>query len=160
MKTNCQAEIDACLADGQPVGTALDPSAVTPGNVPASLVGSWVHAAYGATERFKFNADGTGYYQSGLTSTSTCAVTQDTVWDGTVNIEATTITVNATTVTNTRFECGQKSVTTDSPTTLHFSYLYNTAADTLSTLDSNCAAKYPDSPSSQALYCKNDFARE
>ncbi len=53
-----------------------------------------------------------------------------------------------------------KTETTSPPQTLSFSYLYNAGLDALSTLDSACAAQYPDSPSSQALYCKEDYTRE
>ena len=131
-----------------------------PGSVPGALVGSWVHANFGEDERFKLNADGTGYYQSSVADPGGCSVTQGSTWDGTVVIDETTITIYATTVTNTRFECGNKTVTTSAPQTLHFSYTYDAGTDGLSVIDSACAAKYADSPSSQSLYCKNAYTRE
>jgi hypothetical protein len=130
------------------------------GHVPSELVGSWVRASYGATDRIRLNADGTGYYQTALTDTGPCSLTQNTIWDGTAVVDATRITIYATTVTNTRFECGKKTDTIGSPEVLQFSYVYDAGADVLSTIDQTCAAKYPDSPSSQSLYCKNVYARE
>ena len=120
LQTNCQAEVDACLAQGQPMGTPLEEGGAVQGTVPASLVGSWVHTNYGETNRLRLDAAGTGYYQLGVTSVASCAITEETTWDGTVAVDATTITVYGTTVTNTSFTCGQKSQTMSAPQTLHF----------------------------------------
>lgn len=160
LQTNCQGEIDTCFAQGQPTGTPLAGGSTTPGSVPAELAGSWVHAAWGQTERFTLEADGTGSYQSGITSTTTCALTQNTTWDGTVVVDATTITIYGTNVTYTRLQCGLKTTTTNPPQTMRFTYTYDAATDALSVIDNGCAASYPDSPSSQSLYCKNAYTRE
>ena len=87
-------------------------------------------------------------------------MTDQTIWDGTAVVDATTITIYATTVTTSRDQCGQKTKTSAPPQTLHFSYVYDAGRDVLSVIDNTCAAKYPDSPSSQLLYCKNEYARE
>lgn len=160
LNTNCSNELDACFSQGKPTGTPLDPTSTTPGSVPANLVGSWAMANYGATNRFKFNADGTGYYQTSLTQGDSCLITENTTWDGTAVIDDTTITVYATTVTNTRDECGTRSQTSDPAKTLHFTYTYDASADALTVLDGDCAAQYPDSPSSAQLYCQNTLPRE
>lgn len=51
-------------------------------------------------------------------------------------------------------------MTTSPPQTLRFTYTYDAGTDVFTAIDSNCAAKYPDSPSSQELYCKKVYARE
>lgn len=161
LQTKCQASVDACLAqDAPPKGAPLEDGGAVQGNVPTELVGSFVHAAYGATERFKLNADGTGYYESGLTSLSSCAITESTTWAGTVVVDATTITIYATNVTNMKFQCGSKSQTTSPPETRRFRYTYDASKGVLTTIDEDCAAKYPDSPASQSLYCENACTRE
>ena len=85
-------------------------------------------------------------------------MTQTTVWSGTALVDATTIKIFATTVKNTNDECGQRSETTSPPETMLFDYTFD--GTVLSAIDANCASKYPDSPSSQSLYCKNDYPRE
>ena len=160
LSAHCQAELDGCFAQGRTVGTPLDDGGAVPGTVPTQLAGSWAHAAWGQTERFKLASDGTGYYQSSLSSQQGCVVTDQTIWNGTAVVDATTITIYATTVTTSRDQCGQKTKTSAPPQTLHFSYVYDAGTDVLSVIDNTCAAKYPDSPSSQLLYCKNEYARE
>lgn len=160
LTANCETEAETCLAQGKAMGTPLPAGGEMPGSVPKELVGSWAHANDGEDERFKLNADGTGYYQSAVTSTGGCAITNETNWDGTVVVDATTVTVYGTTVTNEEHVCGSKNVTTSPPQTLHFTYTYDAGTDVFTAIDSNCAAKYPDSPSSQELYCKNVYARE
>jgi hypothetical protein len=52
------------------------------------------------------------------------------------------------------------SETMDAAQTLHFTYTFAAGSSMLSTVDSTCAAKYPDSPSSASLYCSTVFSKE
>ncbi|HEY8077934.1 MAG TPA: hypothetical protein VIF62_27600 [Labilithrix sp.] len=159
LQASCQMQVDTCLAQGRPKGTPLGGGAAT-GTVPMELVGSWQVTNYGETDRFVFKADGTGYFQLGLTTAASCAITEETFWKGTIVVDATTIVISATSVTNETHECGQVMMTTSPPATRTFSYTYDAPTDVLTAVDSDCAAQYPDSPASQDLYCKNVYARE
>jgi hypothetical protein len=161
LKANCEPQLDACVAGSAPAptGTDLEGGSGPPGSVPADFVGTWMAGDsfdLGATQELQFNADGTGLYaQSFSGSLGQCASTIVTKYEGTVVIDAgaATITVYATTVTESTSACGAPTTMTKPAKTLSFTYQPDNLNDGgISVVDSVCASQYTAQPDIN-LYC-------
>jgi hypothetical protein len=144
VQEKCNESLTACTASSTPKtnGTALEGDA-PPGSVPADLVGSWAGANFGVTERLVFNSDGTGTWQSAVTTNQTgCFSYTNTNRSGNIVISDTTITVYATTVTTQVQTCSPPAdETNEAPVTEAIAY-QREGTDTLKIIDNTCAAKY------------------
>jgi hypothetical protein len=126
--TSCQAEIDACKAQG-----SSKPAAG--GSIPANLVGTWTSTGGGAYIVRTFNADGTYGETSVLTVSGSCESKQTYDIEGTAAFAATTMTLNRVSGTLTSETCSGKStkdVTASTETKswkLEDGVLYTWAAD-------------------------------
>jgi hypothetical protein len=163
LQAQCKTSLETCVGSSAPKsdGTPLTGNA-PPGSVPADLAGVWSNTNYGQTRRLTLNADGTGSWYSGIANvySSVCTQLNTTTEAGTVVVDTGTITVYATTVTHVEKVCAADSTTTQgSPITEVFTWTHPDA-NTLGVVDSACAAKYPDSPSSATLYCSVPLTRQ
>jgi hypothetical protein len=162
VQTKCASSLDTCVTSSTPppTGTPLQGSGPA-GSVPSELVGSWARANYGQTTRVVLNADGTGSYQSGISSlTAGCTSTSSTTQAGNAVVGAGTITIYATDVTTTQKQCGAAMQSVKgTPARVDLTFTHPDAT-TLNIVDATCAAKYPDSPSSASLYCAEALTKE
>jgi hypothetical protein len=162
VQTKCASSLDTCVTSStpQPTGTPLQGSGPA-GSVPSELVGSWARANYGQTTRVVLNADGTGSYQSAISSlTAGCTSTSSTTQAGNAVVGAGTITIYATDVTTTQKQCGAAMQSVKgTPARVDLTFTHPDAT-TLNIVDATCAAKYPDSPSSASLYCAEALTKE
>lgn len=163
LQTQCKTSLETCVGSSAPKsdGTPLTGTA-PPGSVPADLVGVWSNTNYGDTRRLTLNADGTATWFRGIANvySSVCTQLNNTTETGTAVVSTDTITVYATTVTNVEKVCASDSTTTQgNPITEVFKWTHPDSA-TLQIVDSACAAKYPDSPSSATLYCAVPLTRQ
>ena len=162
LQTKCKTSLEACVTSSAPVpsGKPLEGSS-PPGNVPADLVGSFVKVSFGSTTRLTLNSDGTGTWQLGNTSTSTGCTSSTSVFQtGNAVVDADKITIYATDVSTRQKICTAQSVTEKgSPATVEIKYTRKDE-NTLSIIESACAARYADSEYSQGVYCSERLVRE
>lgn len=162
LQAKCQPSLDECATSSArgPSGRPAQGSA-PPGDVPADMVGSYARANYGQTTRLILRADGTGSYQIAVASTTSgCFTTSSTTESGNAVVATDKITIYSTATLSERKICSAPIVReTGEPSVVELSYTREDA-NTLRTIDTVCAAKYPDSPSSVALYCSERLSRE
>lgn len=158
----CGADLEACITSSkaETTGTSLV-GAPPPGSVPSDLVGSWAGASSGATERLVFNADGTGNWQSAVSSSRPdCFSFTRTTRSGTMVVTDTTITVNANQVVSTVQNCKPPSLDTDeAPVVARISWSRKDE-NTIAIVDAACAEKYAGYAYSIGQYCTARLTRE
>jgi hypothetical protein len=157
VQDKCATPLDACVTSSAPKnsGTPLQGSA-PPGSVPTDLVGEWVGARDGITQRFMFNADGSGEWRSAITSSqSACKHFTTTTRTGNFVITDTTITVYATSVVESVQRCAPPAEDTNQPAVTEELMWHRADGDpnTILVVDNACAAKYPGQENCNTLGC-------
>ncbi len=170
IQEKCAESLQTCLSSSAPksTGTPFQGTA-PPGSVPADLVGQWTGARDGITHRLTFNADGTGIWNSSITSRqSACFSFTQTTRTGSMVVDDKTITLYATSIVESVQECAPPARDTErTPTTEHLQWeRADGDPNTILLIDNECAAKYPGQENCNiagcpiGLYCTSRLQRE
>ena len=127
-------------------GTPLQGSG-PPGNVPANLVGAWSGARDGDTQTLTLNADGTGSWTSAHTAQQyACFSFTNLIKSGTIVVEATKMTLYATSVVKEEQTCMPPASQTplEPVTDVLDWHPHETDPNVIFVVDSACAAKFPE----------------
>ncbi len=121
LRSMCGPSLDACVNSSTPTPTGTPLQGTAPaGSVPTELVGSYARANYGQTTRVGLNANGTGTYQTAISSlTAGCTSTSSTSQTGNAVVTGTTITIYATEATTTQKQCSAPLQTINAPQRHH-----------------------------------------